>query len=62
MLDDHQAGGNRTAEEDQVIAFDMMSDCRRLCSRIGEITSPSTSGAGSNSNLRSAVTQDARSA
>src|SRR5205823_14165392 len=35
------------------LPFDITSDWRRLISRIGAITSPSTSGAGSNENLRS---------
>ena len=34
------------------LPFDMMSDCRKLISRVGEITSPRTNGAGSRPNLR----------
>src|ERR1044072_1309635 len=38
----------------------MISDWRRLISKIGAITSPSTSGAGSNWNARGAIEQAAQ--
>ena len=41
------------------LPFDITSDCRRLISKVGEITRPSTSGAGSNPNLRKQITERA---
>ena len=48
---DHQRGAIGRCTKIRQLPFDMISDWRRLISKIGAMTSPSTSGAGSKPNF-----------